>query len=283
MWVTVYRGYIYAIGGLNASSGRLRSIYFASLNSDNTIGTWRRASSELNYALSAGSFTSAFTLNGYMYVASPEMYTGGFGTQPYDGGAIQFAALGSNGDLGTWQKSVATGLSNHLGYASVVSSGVMYTTGGRLGGGNMQNTTRYATLQSIPRVGSFNRVYDFDSGVKPEKLVTRGTEPTGAMTGLSYLSNVSCDNSLYGDENTSPDIELGGTGIINIGIGSSTLVRCLLLKYTLDDRYSAVFPDTGNETQITDFDLYFIANPGSRLRGGRTFTNGADRGLEANP
>lgn len=274
-WTVIYKGYIYAIGG-NSSGGWLRSVWYAPLNNDHTIGTWRLASTQLNGAIGYASATSAFTLNGFLYIAGGADVSGRI---PY----VQYAAISAGGDLGAWQLGITSGLTNHGNYAAVEYSGTMYITGGQITGTDPVTNTRYATLQSIPRVGSFNRVYDFDSGVKPEKLVTRGTEPTGAMTGLSYLSNVSCDNSLYGDENTSPDIELGGTGIINIGIGSSTLVRCLLLKYTLDDRYSAVFPDTGNETQITDFDLYFIANPGSRLRGGRTFTNGVDKGLSASP
>lgn len=40
---------------------------------------------------------------------------------------------------------------------------------------------------------------------------------------------------------------------------------------------SAVFPDAGNESSITDFDIYFTSNPGARLSGGQ------DRDLQASP
>ena len=80
------------------------------------------------------------------------------------------------------------------------------------------------------------------------------------------------------------DIGYFGSNALDLLLGTNTtLSRHLFLRYTIDDSYSAVFPDSDHQTTITDFDTYYTANPGNRLRGGRTFTNGADRGLDAQP
>ncbi len=273
-WTIVYKGYIYAIGGYDGSD-YLHSVLYAPLNPDNTIGTWQIASSQLNEAMGYLTSGSVFALNGYIYIA------GGGNASPH--GSIDYAAIGSGGDLGDWQRGNSTGLTSHGDFAVAQYDGIMYTTGGQYSGFDPSRSSRYAVLQSIPRVGSFSKAYDFENGVRPEKVVTNGVKQTDAELGFKYSTNEDCDDSIYGNTQSSSDIGVGASNAANIDIGSDTLVRCMQIRYTIDDSKSSVFPDTDNESSIYNFDAFFISNPGSRLRGGRSFTNGVDRGLTANP
>jgi hypothetical protein len=63
-----------------------------------------------------------------------------------------------------------------------------------------------------------------------------------------------------------------------------TLGRYMWLNYIIDDTSSACFPDaTCDQTNITNYDIYFTPNASLRLRGGQTFTTQKERGLEASP
>ena len=151
-------------------------------------------------------------------------------------------------------------------------------------GASVHSNTIRVRLNSIPRIGSFTKRYDFDAGVRPTKLITRGTKQTGAVVSVSQSSNVACGATTYDNTQTIADISYTGANAQNMNIGSArSLARCMTLRYTIDDTKSAVFPDDGKESTITDFDMYFDPNPGKRLRGGRTFINGQDRGLDAAP
>src|SRR5690606_24939855 len=96
--------------------------------------------------------------------------------------------------------------------------------------------------------------------------------------------SVNCGAADWTPGATEEDMGLGSANMTSFNWSpGTTLIRCLQSGYQFNDTYGAVFPDAGNESYITDFDVYFISNPGNRLRGGRTFTNGTDRGLQANP
>ncbi len=279
MFSTIYKGYIYVMGG-NSAAGRLRTVLFAPLNisSDGSVGTWN-TTTQLNDAVSSFSTSAAFALNGYIYAVGGEN-SSGFYNQ------VQYAAILSGGRLGVWQGAGSySGSSTHGNLAVAVWGGVVYMTGGQSGGGpTILSSTRYATLQSIPRAGGFSKVYDFEVGVRPNKLITRGTRQTFTSMPFSSEYSVACNDTPYITGQTVNDLHVGAENMIDITTGSATLARCLRVRYFFNDERSSVFPDRSiAQTQITDFDLYYTSNPGSRLRGGRTFTGGVDRGLDAAP
>lgn len=264
-------GRIYVTGGTANNTTPTNQVYYAQPNSDGTITTWNTSAQRFAGARWAH---AAAVLNGYLYV---------FGG--WNGSSLvtttEYAPILTNGELGTWQTSTVIPEARD-GLSAAVWNGNIYSPGGN-NSGTLRNTTHIGSLASIPRAGSFSKRYDFDAGVKPTKLITRGTKQTGAVTGLTYMNSNNAGTT-FGTATSVADQGYAGANALTIALGTNvTLSRYFFLRYTIDDRLSAVFPDSGNESTITDFDVYFTANPGQRLRGGRTFTNGADRGLDAQP
>ncbi len=158
----------------------------------------------------------------------------------------------------------------------------MYSVSGQDCSGVVGTVDR-ASLQSIHRFGAYSRLMDFGSGVKPTKLITRGTKQSGALVRVDY-KNVNNASTSFTNGQSITDTGYTGANVQTFNLGSGiTLSRYLWLRYILDESNSGVFPDAGNETTVTDFDTYFTSNPGARLRGGRTFVNGQDRGLGVTP
>ncbi len=146
------------------------------------------------------------------------------------------------------------------------------------------STVTQTPIQAIPRAGSYSRLLDFGTANKPSKLITRGSKQVGATVQVVYGSNVSCGSSALDNSQTIANTGYTGANAQTLSLGTNrTLARCFFLRYTIDDSQSGIFPDSGNATSLTDYDVYFIANPASRLKGGRTFTDGLDRGLDAQP
>lgn len=230
-------------------------------------------------------YTTAIDARRYM-TSNQAVFYNGYILLPPDGGPgtgeLFYAPQLNNGELGQWAKGIARP-TNAASNASTIHNGVLYSNGG-VTGGAVVTTTHYGPIKTIPRIGTFSKSYDFETGVKPTKLVTRGSKNSKTFLGLRYENNLACSNTGFDQPQSISNIGLGGANMQTINIGASrTLTRCFRAIYTLDDTQAGVFPDGGNETYISDFDLYFTANPGQRLRGGRTFTNGADRGLDAQP
>lgn len=272
---TIYNGYIYVMGGSN-SGAEGHHVYYAPLNSNNTIGTWRLSTAQLNIGLRFDVRQNAFAFNGYLYLVG-----GHDGTANYN--YVQYAAIGPNGDVGAWQRSVATGLSAHGDFAAVQYKGTVYVTGGQYTSNNPTNANRYASLQVTPRMGSFKKAFDFEAGIRPGKLITRGTKASRGVIDLKVFHSVECGSSEIEGPRWDADLDLGASNALDLNSYTPyTLARCYQIVYSLDDQQSGVFPDAGRSTSISNFELQFTANPGSRLRGGRSFINGADRGLEAN-
>lgn len=280
-------GKIFITGGINtdAVSDLYSDILVADVAADGSVGAWRFAGTMPSRRHSHVAAVS----NGYLYIGQGCATVISIATCA--AGAINdmhAAPIGPSGSIGTWGNTSNSDIGRVQSTTHVVA-GRLYLTGGCYNDcltdiGYVSNRTRWIGLQSIPRIGSFSKRYDFDVGVKPTKLITRGTKQNGAVVGVNYSSNVACGGTAFDNAQGSSDIAYMGANALSLSLGSSrTLARCLLLRYTIDDSQSAVFPDSGNETTITDFDVYFTANPGQRLRGGRTFTNGVDRGLDAQP
>jgi len=111
----------------------------------------------------------------------------------------------------------------------------------------------------------------------------RGVKQAGSVTFFGYLSNNNTSSAMV-TFIASLDIGYNGENAIPIAPTSGvTLAQHAVAGFIIDDTMSAVFPDLGNESYISDIDLYYTANPGMRLRGGRTFTNGVDHGLGVTP
>lgn len=256
--VVAHNGYLYVLGGESAPLS----------TSDGSVGSWTTIT-QLGRGVSSGGFVQA---NGYAYI------TGG-GTAD---GNIQYAPLLANGKTGKWDFAVNKLSATRTNSRSAYYNGRVYATGGN-SGPTLLASTQYFGLESIPRTGTFSSLVDFDNGVKPTKLITRGTKRSGSTIAVNYKS-VSGTSTTFSNDQTTYGVGYDGANAMSFSLGSGvTLSRYLLVRYTLDDSLSAIFPDSGNESTIYEYDLYFISNPGARLRGGRTFVDGTSRGLDAQP
>ena len=148
-------GYIYVLGGQTDIGTPVNTVYYATLNTNGSTGTWTTSTNHLPQTVS---YATAVVNNGYVYV---------FGG--YNGSAnvstVYYAPLNANGSVGSWTTStnhLPQGLSNAT---SVVSNGYVYVINGTTGG--YLNTVYYAPLNANGSVGSWTT----NSNNVPQALV----------------------------------------------------------------------------------------------------------------
>jgi hypothetical protein len=190
-------GFIYIIGGTVSQAGgtpnMLNTTFFASINSDGTLGTWTNATTTFNNVTNeAGKFCttpgncpgrlnlSAAAYNGYIYIAGGWSNASGVGQDETNWSDVQSAPIctGLNtvsgcttsstpGDIGNWSTAVADFISNHAtNYSDTngrmrlgmqVYNGYMYLLGGVRGTTPTYFSTIYhAPLTTTGGVGSFS-------------------------------------------------------------------------------------------------------------------------------
>ena len=131
--VTVYDGYVYALGG-RSSSSILNTGEFAKINGDGTLGSWTQ------FTMSdARQAAASFAVNGYLYIAGGTTNgTTGLNTTKY-------AAIDSSGTPGSWSTTTASFANVRYdlqGFSS--SNGNVYIMGG-YDGTNYYSDLQYAT------------------------------------------------------------------------------------------------------------------------------------------
>jgi hypothetical protein len=282
-----YNGYLYYIAGSdNSGTTAAQSVVqFAKINADHTVGTWSYTSF-LDYASAS---PSSFAYNGYMYSYGGwnTGNGGGFSSTCYSN--LTAAPILSDGSLGEWYHIFQN--SNHPGSSptAVAYNGWTYNTGGGCGSfsANVDNIVYRAPLATIPRVGHYSRLHDFDKDVVLTQMLFNGS--LGTISGnenLVYHTAQSAAN-VFGNPTTISSLPWLTLQTINSLDGSGNpmgYARELWLKFTIDDRYGAAFPDNvANASSLDEYIIYFRSNPGQRLRGGKTFTSGAVTGLDAQP
>lgn len=266
--LVLYKNFIYVVGGL--ANGN--AVEYTSIKTDHTLNSWVLTSS-LGIArqeVSAVAYNGTIcTISGYNATLNRVFPT-------------ECADIFSSGALGYWQQTASVNVRS-AGNQTTQYNGLLYTAGGSNSGADPILTAEIAQIVVISRIAQLSRLYDFDVSVRPTKLITRGVKNNGSITRLTYSSSNKTATVLDNGQGVA-DVGYAGSNQQTINLGTNrTLSRYFWLSYEIDDSASVVYPDVGNESYITDFDLYYIANPGERLRGGRTFTNGIDRGLDTQP
>jgi hypothetical protein len=145
----VSNGYVYAIGGgaTITTGSETSTIYYAKLNSDGSVGTWSTNSN----ALPAERYAhSSVTANGYVYVMGGRNISGT--TQS----TVYYAALNSDGSVGTWSTAANSMPGARTFAASVVSNGYVYAIGGQDGTPTTQSTVYYSKLNNDGTVGTWS-------------------------------------------------------------------------------------------------------------------------------
>lgn len=273
----VVNGYLYVIGGCgsrdfsNACLTNLSDVQYAKINSDGSLGSY-------NYT---NGFTGAryghgvAVMNGYMYI-----FGGANNNTVLDN--VEFASINTNGTLGAWSKSSAVMSTARLLFGSASYNGRLYAVAGgtnaSYGSGTFVTTVERVGLKSVAREGTYSYLADLAGDAVATNLLYHGTISNSSQTsiGLKDATNVA---STFG---SATNYLLTSPG--NLQAFPASEKRYRQLVFTLDDSQSASFPDSlGPVSTISDFDLYFHAATGKRLRGGKTFTSEKIRSLDATP
>ncbi|MBI4034472.1 hypothetical protein HY380_01080 [Candidatus Saccharibacteria bacterium] len=175
-----YNGYLYTMGGYElandtackdtGTSQYCNDVYYAQINANGTIGGWTLDSS--SYFATPRAYYAAVAYNGYMYImggqiASSSTSCKDSGTSVYCND-IQYAAINSNGTLGTFSTN-----SNYFSYprsglsAVIASNGYLYIMGGYQNSSattckssnstasNYCNDVQYAVVNGNGSIGAF--------------------------------------------------------------------------------------------------------------------------------
>jgi N-acetylneuraminic acid mutarotase len=144
-----HNGYVYVMGGRDATNGYTNTVYYAKFNSDGTVGTWNTSVNSLPLSMSSA---TAVTDNGYVYVL------GGWGggiNGNYGLSTVYYAKLNSDGTVGTWNTSVNSLPQATLNSTAVTYNGYVYLMGGS-DGNVSRSTVYYAKFNSDGTVGTWN-------------------------------------------------------------------------------------------------------------------------------
>jgi N-acetylneuraminic acid mutarotase len=141
-----YDGYIYELGGRNASNNSLVTTYSAQINNGGSgvLGTWG-STTALPVALYQA---TSVVYNGYVYEIGGQNSAGNAVATSY------YAPLSSSGTIGSWTTTTSIPVALY-GATSVVYNGYVYEIGGQNSAGNAVATSYYAPLSSSGTIGSW--------------------------------------------------------------------------------------------------------------------------------
>jgi hypothetical protein len=139
-----YNGYMYILGGQQASTGAVQTVLYGAIGSTGDIASMTSASS---MGTARRNFGAAIT-NGYIYAVGGENASG------LKQSGTEYAAINADGTLGTWGSSTALpndnqgAFSARAGLSVVTYSGYIYAIGGVDSNGNTLQDIQYAQLNS---------------------------------------------------------------------------------------------------------------------------------------
>jgi hypothetical protein len=197
--VVVYNGYIYNIGGLNASGTTLANVYYATINSNGTIGTWNSTTS-LPQVMRAH---SAVAYNGYLYT-----FGGYTGSAPL--ATVYYAPINSDGTIGTWNTTTSLTEAKAIAQSAVVYNGYMYVIGGYAVPNNTDKV-HYALINSNGTLGTWTQTTSlpFTTYTSIRAVAYRGylyairNYSTGSYDGALYYAPIN-SNATVGSWSTGP-------------------------------------------------------------------------------
>ena len=267
-----YNGYLYIIGGdsgtnvCSTTSSALSDVQYAPIDSNvGSIGSWSYTS---NLPFTAGfSRFISFASNGFMYIAGGCKSGLALGT-------VYRAAVFANGNLGYWEptQNLNSSLSDLSG---TQYNGRLYITGGK-SGASSSSAAEYASLQSIPRVAHYSRLFVTDKDTTPASFVSRFTSGQLTTISLNYSSASLASPTLGTTTSFSPvsDSKVSFTS-------SAPQASYYNFSFTLDDSANATFPDNASTpTTLSYFQLNYHPNSSLRLHGGKTFNSNTQQGLD---
>jgi|GEM_PF-1092700 len=225
-------GYLYIVGGHNSadsatSGGRKKTIYYAKVNADGSIGSWKcqgqnTTSGAIDYcgvtatntntltaALSDG---SAVAYNGYIYL------TGGYNGSSVT--TVQYAKLNADGSTGAWTTTTSLNAARD-DHSAIVMNGYLYVVAGENGGvTNGSGSTQYAKINNDGSIGAWTNagdVINIGSGVRAQGTATAngyiylvGGDIGGQLTSI-YYTKPNSDGSIGAWTTASNSLPIGTT------------------------------------------------------------------------
>jgi len=150
----VANGYVYVIGGAQASGDPRDTVYYAKINSDGTVGSWVESTNDLPTNLQAHSTVAT---NGYIYVIGGNNGSGAT-TNVYG------AKLNSDGSTSPWYPQPSIGAGSYW-HKTVAANGYIYGMGGYSGSGNYDDVVR-AKVNSDGTLGTWTSLDDLPTGLQ---------------------------------------------------------------------------------------------------------------------
>ncbi len=192
-----YNGYIYIIGGNNATNGTLDTVYYAQLSSTGGVGTWGSSSNLLpnSYGID---HASSIVYDGYVYLLGGYNGTNGYLSTVY------YASLSSTGGVNAWSTS-----SNNLTYgvADAVCEeydGYVYLMGGYNSSSGYLGNVSYSQLSSTGGISSW---YNLSSSLPTAAGLgdSVGAEYDGYIYTIGGYDNEYLSDVYYAHINNVPD------------------------------------------------------------------------------
>ncbi len=206
----VANGYVYIIGGVDASLARAE-VYYAKLNADGTLGTFAATSSmpDARYR------SASVVVNGYIYEI------GGIGSSGNSQKDVYYAKINSDGTIGAWATATNQLPDAKMSTAAATVNGYIYLLGGwRLNFSAVTQTVFYTSTPRIMVGGSLDLVglggqLLGDVGGTGGDLTARNgifVGSTQVLGDASFASNVAVDK----------DLKVGGSVLFQNAANSAT-------------------------------------------------------------
>jgi N-acetylneuraminic acid mutarotase len=133
-----YHGYLYIVGGIGGDGHYVRTVEYAPIRADGSLGQWHKTS-----AINQGRFYNAAEAhNGFLYTLGGG--TGATGEQNYPIASVERAKINTDGSLGPWQ-TVSHLTTPRRGLKTVLHGDTIYAIGGY--NGRFLKSTERATLK----------------------------------------------------------------------------------------------------------------------------------------
>jgi len=203
-------GYIYVVGGY--TSGAIGNVYYAkpSANGDLPNNAW--TSGGTLPSSSVRSAVGAYIANGYLYAVAGD---NGTTTQT----TIYYAAINSDGSLGTWQTAANnTGLVARTDFGWAAANGYFYMVGG-FNNSSATTTVQYASTSRIKLTGAIDLVSlsgeNLNSGGSASSLTAGDIQVVGSL-------QVQGATRLWGDLMVNGNLTSSGYGLFKNSSDSAT-------------------------------------------------------------
>lgn len=236
-------------------------------------------------------YADGFAANGYMYVFGGQNNRTLCADTTYVAPVSANTAISDGNNptgLGVWFRANEKFDGPRYGARAVFDQGKAYIIGGVCGEQELDyNDSEHivsSALRSQPQVARYSRMIDADSDVFPNGWLINGLDnDIGARWNLMYRSSTAAA-AVWGMDTLFGEVELGQPEVYTPldELGQDTnFARHFYFSLEIDSSRAYGYPDdvTRGPT-ITDISLFFSAEPGKRLRHGKTFTEGQQQPLD---